>query len=302
MHGHAGLASLRRRYAVTAPDPADFRATLRHARLHELQLTELVATAHAAERTRERIHATPSDAVAVFVVRAGEVRLGPAAEAVASAGYLIPVLESRPFRYTSDDEVHLVVVQLPRAVLDADPVLLARLNGRPAPASAATRALGAALSSLLAEPSPFGDAEAAGLSRALVELVRTALVAHADDGTVWRGPGRVDAVTARAMLERSYTDVGLSAARIAGELGVSVRQLHRLFAGESTSFGRQLRRLRAMHLAADLAATGRPLHELAPLAGFGSLDAAQRAFRLEFGTSPAEYRRSARARGPQRAE
>ncbi|MER7847682.1 helix-turn-helix domain-containing protein [Kitasatospora sp. NPDC096077] len=138
--------------------------------------------------------------------------------------------------------------------------------------------------------SPSG-AEAAQL--ALIELVRGVLRQQPDATEPAHAPALAQA--ARELAEARLADPQLSPALLAGELAVSVRTLHRAFAGAEETVAGYIRRRRLERArAALLSATGRPtISELAAYWQFADSSHFGRAFRRQYGQSPAEFVRAA---------
>ena len=106
---------------------------------------------------------------------------------------------------------------------------------------------------------------------------------------------RHDAVRAAAALVASGVDGELSATRLAREVGLSPRQLTRLFV-EHTGLtpARYVRRARADAAAQLVASTDLPLAAVARRCGLGSAETLRKAFLAEFGMPPARYREQVR--------
>jgi AraC-like DNA-binding protein len=99
---------------------------------------------------------------------------------------------------------------------------------------------------------------------------------------------------ARRLQQEQLDQSGLTSQRVADQLGVSVRTLHRAFASESTSFALSLRRLR-LERAALLLAQARlatvSVSELGRRCGFADASHFVREFQRQFRTTPARWRR-----------
>jgi AraC-like DNA-binding protein len=146
--------------------------------------------------------------------------------------------------------------------------------------------------------SPIG-AQAAHL--ALVELIRGVLRRQPDAAEPAHAPALAQA--AMALADTRLADPELSPALLAIELSVSVRTLHRAFAGTGETVAGYIRRRRLEHArAALLSATGRPsISELAAYWQFADSSHFSRAFKRHYGQTPAEFARaSASHPGPVR--
>lgn len=86
-----------------------------------------------------------------------------------------------------------------------------------------------------------------------------------------------------------------TADRVAGQLNMNRRLLHRRLAEEGLTFTGILEDVRTGIVTRTLADTDRPLTALADLAGFASLSAFSRWFRYRFGAAPSAWRSTARA-------
>jgi AraC-like DNA-binding protein len=100
---------------------------------------------------------------------------------------------------------------------------------------------------------------------------------------------------ARHFIERNLHRADLTPSDVAQALGISLRQLHRLFAGTGTSFSRSLLGLRLERARRQLADhPERPVIEIAVACGIDSPTVFYRGFREAYGMAPTAYRRSLR--------
>jgi AraC-like DNA-binding protein len=103
-----------------------------------------------------------------------------------------------------------------------------------------------------------------------------------------------------ADLEEHLGDSDLSPSSTARRLGISVRQLHALFAEHDRSFAAEVRRRRLELARRDLMDPARShlrVIDISVEAGFVNVASFHRAFRRQFGQTPAQIR--AAALGPQ---
>jgi AraC family transcriptional activator of tynA and feaB len=99
-----------------------------------------------------------------------------------------------------------------------------------------------------------------------------------------------------ADLEEHLADPDLSPAATARRLGISVRQLHALFAGQDRSFAAEVRRRRLEIARRDLMDPARShlrVIDVSVEAGFVNVASFHRAFRRQFGQTPAQVRATA---------
>jgi AraC-like DNA-binding protein len=106
-----------------------------------------------------------------------------------------------------------------------------------------------------------------------------------------RALGAARLVSARDFIERCVDNPRLGPELVAAHLGLSPRQLHRLFACEGTSVSLEIRRLRVARAQALLVREpARPVTDIAFACGFDSLATFYRCFRAETGTTATEWR------------
>ena len=106
-----------------------------------------------------------------------------------------------------------------------------------------------------------------------------------------RALGAARLVAARGFIERCLDNPKLGPELVAAHLGVSPRQVHRLFACESTSVSLEIRRLRVSRAQALLVREpARPVTDIAFACGFDSLATFYRCFRAEAGVTATEWR------------
>jgi AraC-like DNA-binding protein len=160
--------------------------------------------------------------------------------------------------------------------------------------------LGAAIDAAKAQapllPNELGEAVLRNLC-GLVALTCSA----SDDGTE---RGRDSLHSARLAGVKRYVDLhladpSLTPASAAASLGISARQLHRLFEANDISFARYVSRqrlLRCRDTIAGATGTGRSVVDIAFGWGFNSMATFYRAFVSEFGSPPAMLRAASQGR------
>jgi AraC-like DNA-binding protein len=105
---------------------------------------------------------------------------------------------------------------------------------------------------------------------------------------------------AKRHVDQHLVDPGLTPASAAAALGISARQLHRLFEPSGSTFARYVLRqrlLRCRDTIAGATGTGRSVVDIAFGWGFNSMATFYRAFASEFGDPPAALRAASRKGG-----
>jgi AraC-like DNA-binding protein len=205
----------------------------------------------------------------------------------------------RPSEVGICGELHEVLaVQFPHAALPLGHDELSRLTAVPISGQSG---LGASISSLARhlgrQLDGSGGTDGARLAGALMDLVIVALAQRLDRGAAVAPAARKRALlmSVQTFIEQHLTDSRLSPSMIAAAHHISLRSLHKLFEGQTTStvcrwiLERRLERCRGELL--DPARSHVPVSATA--FGWGFADAAHfsRAFEDAYGQPPAEYRR-----------
>jgi AraC-like DNA-binding protein len=159
--------------------------------------------------------------------------------------------------------------------------------------SGLTGVLGRMMTDLLRTRDVVGTDPGDRLAGELLELVTTAAGA-APPPPAGSPPGdRALLAAVRAHVEEHLADPALDPRSIAAAHFVSVRQLHRLFAGEAETAARYVRRRRLERAREELARSGArdlPLAAVAHRCGFADPSVFGRAFRAAYGMTPSRYR------------
>ncbi|HTU75750.1 MAG TPA: helix-turn-helix domain-containing protein [Trebonia sp.] len=227
--------------AVHAPRPLD--ASERNLPLSLVHLARVTATAHIVERPAEVIRGNPADAVAMYLSLRGEswFRHDGATRAL-RPGAVVACDADRPFARGFARGLEELVVKVPRHVL-------ASHAGRPWPAAGPGPVITSAASA--AGPARPGDPYARALARMAGRATAAVAPVPADerallDLVVAVVAGRqVAQATAHRAAAKSYiedhlTDPRLGAEQVARAIGISTRQLTRVFAADGTSVPRHV--------------------------------------------------------------
>jgi len=278
---------------VDATEP--LQATEVNVQLPQVQLARVAGSAHAVRRTASVIERSPADAIAVYLTLRGDAWFESAARTRAlRPGDLLICDTDRPFSRGFARGLEELVVKVPRAALAArcevprlcEPVLTAFGAG------------------------PGDERHARALARMTGQATRARQPLPASEGTVLdlvavlaagraAAPATAHRAAARCYIEEHLTDPKLGANQVAAAIGISERQLSRVFAADATSLPRHIlsRRLQlAYSLLSGEARLGGAggdgtVADIAAQCGFTSVTYFSHAFRARFGQRASDIRR-----------
>lgn len=270
---------------------AALEATELNLQLPRIQFAHVAGNPHVVERTQSYISANPADAVVVYFNLDGEAffyhRDGCE---MLRPGQAVLYDADQPFMRGFSHGLRELALKIPRPVYKE---ISGRSSlGRPqifdfrrsVAAGQHANALAGLMKSALADPEPDG----AGLEASALDLFR--ILVNGDGG----GIGHFAA--AKSFILQRLRDPQLSAPLVAAAIGISDRQLSRVFAQKGISVVRFIREERlqlARRLLADPGNPRQPLARLAAELGFSSQSHFSRAYKELFGVSPLQARRAA---------
>ncbi|WP_413248734.1 AraC family transcriptional regulator [Sinomonas flava] len=273
---------------------APLRATELNLALPRLRLARVSGTPHRVERDESHISAHPAQGIVAYFALQGSGTFyhRHGCETVAP-GQGIVVDADQPFERGFADGLTELALKVPRTavvrLLGSPNLARPRLfdfsggahdAGPAAPAARLAAALGAALRGRSVAWDEFED-ELIGLLGAVL--------AH---GGTHDGAGHFRA--ALAVIRARHAEPTLGAAGIAAAVGLSERQLSRVFSAEGTSVPGAIMeaRLDAAHaLLVDPRHAALPMSEIAASAGFASQAQFSRSYRQRHGVAPLRHRR-----------
>ncbi len=290
--------------AITAPPgpgrPGEFRASVAGGDWGGLRVWRVRATPMSAVRTQRHIRSCACDDYLLALHITGtahatqddrQVRLGPGDFALFDP--------TRPYSITFQGAgtFEHVIYQVPRASLDARRLARHTTALAVRSASGAGRLVSPYLQALAQPAGPGSDPPGQAFIDAGLDLAASALRAAADPAARLDLPGRSLAGELKRYALTHLGDPALSPQAAAHASYISVRQLHRLFAHDGTSFGAWVREQRLRRCRDDLASqqlSSRTVAEIATRWGFRSPAHFTRAFQARYGITPAELRRTTR--------
>jgi len=254
-------------------------ATELNVRLPHADLARVAASAHMVRRTRNVIERSPTDAVAVYLTLRGDAWF-ESAEGARSLrpGDLVICETDRPFARGFSHGLEELVVKAERTALPGVPPL----SG---PVVASFRGDGGNRQYARALATITGGAARARQHRPADEGTVLALITVLAGGRA-APPTTAHRAAARSYIEGHLTNPDLGAEEVAAAIGISARQLSRIFAADGTSIPRHILS-RRLHLAYTLLATGEPtsptVADIAARCGFTSVTYFSHTFRQHFG-------------------
>lgn len=289
-------------------DESALEAAEANLQLDRLHLAHVVANPHAVERTARTARARPTESVALYFTLAGEaIFADDDGTRTLRPGQLLVCDADRPFLRGFAHGLEELAVKVPYDVLRSAGAIMPRAarvidfrtgagsGGRSAQAWGA-ETYAAALAALVARAvGPQGDGSAD--EDALLELVATVLTEPdtADTPPATRTPTTGAHFAAAEQYVRQWLrDPTLSARRIADGIGLSERQLSRVFAECGTSVPRFVARRRVEMAARMLRMPSyaeQTVEAIGLRCGFSSAAQFSRVFREQSGMSPSEARR-----------
>lgn len=273
---------------VHAPRPLE--ATEVNVRLAHIELARVTGSPHVVQRTKAVISRAPLDAVAVYLpVRGSSVFHSPERSLPLAPGAILACATDHPFARDFPDGLEELVVKAPRQAIES------RTGGTSPPGpvthGASTpyaRALGMIVSHATRAGNAMSPEDTVPVEQIVLDLVAVIIGGQRAARTL------AHRAAARAYIEEHLTDPNLSATEIAAAIGISERQLTRVFAADGTSVPRYVLGRRLDLARSLLAGTGgSTVAEVAARCGFTSATYFSHVFRQRFGVRASELRFSA---------
>ncbi|MFI7657789.1 helix-turn-helix domain-containing protein [Micromonospora parva] len=190
---------------------------------------------------------------------------------------------------------HTITVQIPHPSLPVAPDRIRRLLATPLPSHVGVGGLLVHhLRSIAAHPEQYQPAQAEVLGSVALDLLAAAFAQYLDIEDTLSPEARHTTLRARVVdfIDRHLDSDELSPRGVAAVHHISLRSLHRLFEGESTTVAELIRAKRLEQCRRDLAnpLVRQPIHAIAARWGFRDKAHFSRLFRARYGRSPQAYR------------
>lgn len=287
-------------WAVQVPpqDGPPFEAWVRRLWIDDVALVDCECSPCSGTRQRRHLADTDGEFVVVLITRAGSetVRQGDA-ETALRPGDAVVWDSTKPAWFDVGEPLSKRSLLIPRAALD-------EVNGRAWTTAGvvlhseapATRLLSSYLDTLSETLTALGSSAVAAARNATLELLIGALRV---DGGVPSTSAAQPALRAAMdrYIERHLLDGAVSPNALATAHGVSMRTVNRIFNATGQTVGEVVRVRRLARARQELAESDSPVSTIAHRWGFSDTSHFSRSFKAHYGTSPTDYRLSARVPG-----
>lgn len=281
-------------FRCTSLEPTGLKAQFQYVELGATKLIDIAGSQHVVERTPELVRKIEKDAVFLILLVRGKAFINRANDClVLNEGDCVLYDTNRPYMHGFPGEMRHVIFEVPGEDFRQRFPAWNLTNASCFDASlGAGRHVSATLRRILARHHPFS--EVGGLAQTI-------------EAEVWNGlelaysTRRSDCTNYQLlMIDRikqfilaNLRNPNLSPQLIADEVGLGVRQVHRLFGEEPESLSEAIIRLRLQRCKEDLLRRDRlraPVSEIAYHWGFKSLAHFSRKFHEQFGRAPSKIR------------
>lgn len=277
-------------------DYPGFYGRMRQQRGDGFQICDVACTAGIAARARSDIATRPLNATAIVIQRAvsSDWRQRDETRAFRRGDVLITDADE-PYLLNMHADFDLLTVYVQPEMLRAAGFTQTRTAHLLSGAQAGTTLAAGFADALSRQIDALSGSEATGMVEALCRILAVAAGTAAGEHAATLRAARLQ--QAQRYVARHLTDPGLSPARCAQDLGISVRSLHLAFEPSGETFAAYVQRLRLEHCHAALTAPGtrRPVADIAFGYGFSSLASFYRAFSAAYGAPPRDIRAAALA-------
>ncbi|MDA5282692.1 helix-turn-helix domain-containing protein [Streptomyces sp. Isolate_45] len=288
--------------SITSDHPAGFTGSMGVLSLGIAQIATMSFPTMRSERTPRLIRRSDPETYELTLVLDGSMGVSQARrEALLVPGHFNLWSSSRPYSSlgTGDpgaEPSRAVVLHLPRALVPLPEAKVDRLLARALPSATGVGAVFARhLGSVVEEAATFTEGDGQRLGVLTWDLATAFLAHHLDASDRLPPHTRHQLLLTRLdlFIDANLADPYLSPPVIAARHHISVRLLHRLFAGRRETVAESIRRRRLERCSADLVNpvfSTLPVHAVARRWGFTDAAGFSRAFRTAYGVTPREHR------------
>ena len=297
IRGAEGLASLSRAWTIRALEPKAYSAQVKGWQHGRLMVTHSRGGAVSFHRSRAHLGDGHDRHIQICLIKAGKiVTRQRGKKSAGGADSLLTLLLDHEFLSTTSNDMDVLLFYVPRSYFEARGINTATMAGsvlERVPVAEAIRALVAGAMSL---QQAGDDSLRDYLERSILELLTGLGTLFAEGFELMDKHSEGLRANVLGILEAEYADPGTSADTLARAVGVSRRQLYRLFEGRNVSVAGMLRERRLDHAELLLRQPGNlPISSVAKASGFNGPDQLSRAMRDRHGRTPREYRAAFRS-------
>lgn len=281
--------------AVDWPSGSDgFAADIVARPVGSISVSVVRADPHTVVRTPSMIESDPGDDLLLCLITQGTATISQSGRSgVLCEGAFGFVDSAQPFVVRGETTFEQIVVRLGRDLLTPQ-VAENRLDNSLGQRFSAETGIDRVASNLLVDLASHDDDFTAGdltaVTSAVLDVVAAAVNTRVPAATLIERAHDADLRVVQQVMVREISNPDHRLTDVAGEVGMSVRYIHKLFSAAGTTprtwlYARRFDRARSLLLQTDL-----PVADIAEQLGFRDVSHFSRAFSKHFGTSPGRYR------------
>ena len=276
-----------------AGDAPDWRVNA--APIGDVFIAEFASSGFGSRREREEIARAGGGSYAACMLMEGVATIVcEGVETLLRPGDVYVFDSTREFRLGLQSPNRQLVFTMPEDLLKSRVPCADDIHGSILPRErSVSRLFAAYVAAGFQSPDALTASERALFARHAAELLSEGLIAPGEGESHPAARRTVGFMRALHLIERNLADPMLGPERIARDLGISTRSLHRLFGDRRQTVMKEILAAR-LNRAADLLASSKSwpgsVTEVAFACGFNDASHFSRSFRRRFGCSPREYR------------
>lgn len=276
---------------------ADFRGVIHTYAFGRMSLSTLAADPHWVGRAKRRINRARNDYFLVIFQSDGTAKYSQNGhDSLLRKGDFVVYEPRLPYEMVLCDRFEHVTLRLPRSALRSVSDSFSQIFGRPVRArTLGGELVGKLLTAIVHRISNLPPRTTYAYAESIVDLIAHAIAQELTDCARQLRPTRGYALaqTKQFILDNLHRE-NLSLKMISDRIGISTRQINRLFHAEGVSTGQWIKNMRLERCAATLVdseSMATAIGQVAFDTGFSDLSHFCRDFKRHYGLSPGQYRR-----------
>lgn len=276
---------------------SEFRGQVDTYSFGRMSLSTLTANPHRVGRSKNRIDRARNDYFLIIFQKEGSAEFTQnGISSTLERGDFVLYEPRLPYEMILREPFEHVTLRLPRESIESVSDNLLEVIGRPVKASTfGGELVGGMMKSIVDCIDSLPIEITFSYSESIADLISHAILEKSSyaHSRIRRGKGHTLA-RAKQYILNNLTNDDLNLSEISSKVGVSPRQINRLFEGEGISTSRWIKNMRLDKCAATLIdSTSRdvPISQVAYNAGFSDISHFCRDFKAKFKLTPSEYRR-----------